>query len=122
MSNGLLSRLGFSRAFLVNPVTWVATGLVGIGLLVANGADQHYDDTCAVIAPAVIGITALDEYFVQPYDNVTYEHCVGRIPEPWVGKWPLTDCSPGGMPRYANGAPAWFPQKCRFDTGVYQVF
>ncbi|MDA1132830.1 MAG: hypothetical protein O2905_06360 [Proteobacteria bacterium] len=118
----VLARIGFNRAFLVNPVTWVATALVGIGLLVANSADQHYDDTCAAIAPAVIGITGLDEYFVQIWDNKTYEHCLGRIPARWEGQWPLTDCSPGGVPHYSSGAPAWFPQKCRFDTGVYQVF
>jgi len=117
-----LSKFGFNRAFLVNPVTWVATALVGVALLAANGADQHYDDTCAVIAPAVIGATADDEYFVQKYDNLTYQHCLGRIPQQWAGQWPLTDCSPGGQAHWSNGEPAWLPQKCRFNTGVYQLF
>lgn len=118
----VVSKFGLNRAFLVNPVTWVATALVGIALLVANGADQHYDDTCAVIAPAVIGITGHPEYFVQRLDNVAHEHCLGRIPERYVGAWPLTDCRVGGQAHWSDGTPASFPQKCRFSTGIYQVF
>lgn len=117
-----LRMIGFNRAFLVNPVTWVATAFVGIALLAANGADQHYTDTCAVIAPAVIGITTLDTYYVQPLDNVTYEYCLGRIPERFIGDWPLTDCRLGGQAHYSDGVRAQFPQKCRHDSGNRQVF
>ena len=114
--------VGFNRAFLVNPVTWVVVALAGLSSIVAGQANHHYDYTCAAIAPAVTSIVSNDDYFVQRLDNVTYENCLGRIPEEFADIWPLTDCSPGGRSRFSDGTLAWFPQRCRFSTGVYQVF
>lgn len=120
---GMLARLGFSRRFLVNPVTWLAAGIWVVAAFAAVDAERGWGETCAAISPVVVVAPRVyDEYFVQPLENVTFEKCDGRIPDRWRDEWPLTDCRPGQQPRFANGHIAAFPQKCRIDTGVYQVF
>lgn len=118
----MLARLGLTRAFFLNPVTWVVAGLLVIALTSGVRAERNYDYTCAVMAPMHGGAVNGDEYYVVPYDNRAYEACLGRIPERWVGRWPLTDCSPGGRAHYSSGAPAPFPQRCRSNNlGNYWV-
>lgn len=115
-------RAGFNRTFLLNPVTWVIVGLTAVSLYSVERADRYYDYTCAVISPLVTSAVTHEEYFAQRLENITYEHCLGRIPERYADRWPLTDCRPGGRPHFSNGSSAAFPQKCRFNTGTYQVW
>ena len=119
----MLARFGFSRNFLGNPVTWVAAALLFVALAAAAQAERGWGETCAAIAPVVVIAPRIyDEYFVQPLENTTYENCLGRIPAEWRDHWPLTDCRLGHKPYFSGGEIAAFPQKCRFDTGVRQVF
>ena len=118
----MLSALGFNRAFLLSPVTWMAVVLAGVAVGSAVQADRNYDSTCAAIAPVVVGATGGDEYFVQPLDNQTYSYCKDRIPQRFAGIWPLSDCRPGGWSHFSNGHRASFPQNCRARSGTTQVF
>ena len=122
MGSSVLASLGLNRAFLTNPVTWVALALLAVAWTSVVRADRNYTYTCSVSAPIHGGPVNGDEYYVQRTDNIAYEACLGRIPERWVGRWPLTDCAPSGRAHYSSGQPAHFPQKCRRDTGNYFVF
>jgi hypothetical protein len=118
----VLARLGLNRAFLLNPVTWVAAALLVLAWSSAVEADRHYTYTCSLTAPIHVGPQNGDEYYVQPSDTLAYQYCLGRIPERFQGRWPLADCSPGGVARTSDGRLANFPQKCRRNTGNYFVF
>lgn len=118
----MLGRLGISTIFLKNPITWVVVILLATASVSAFDAEERWSSACEAITYMVVGAMGFDEYFVQPLENVTYQQCLGRIPEDFVDIWPLTDCSPGGMPHLSGGAPMRVTQKCRFDTGGYQVF
>jgi hypothetical protein len=118
----VLARLGFNQAFLVNPVTWIALALLAIASAQVVRADRNFDYTCALTAPIHGGVINIPEYYVQPSDTVAYRACKGRIPERWKNHWPLADCSPGGMARFSDGRLAFFPQKCRENTGNYWVY
>ena len=117
----VLAHLGFNRSFLNNPVTWIAVALFVIAGTSVVRADRSYTYTCAVLAPIHAGPVNGDEYFVQPTDTLAYQLCQGRIPARFQDRWPLADCSPGGRARFSDGHPAFFPQKCRRDTGNYFV-
>ncbi|MSP20921.1 MAG: hypothetical protein EXQ93_05260 [Alphaproteobacteria bacterium] len=118
----LLARLGISRRFFLNPVTWVAVGMLVIASVQVVRADRNYDYTCAIAAPIHAGAIYDDEYFVQPTDTLAYQACKGRVPAKYVTEWPLADCTPGGRARFSDGRLAFFPQKCRRDTGNLFVF
>ena len=109
----MLARLGFSRKFFANPVTWVAAVVFLMAMTSVVRADRHYDLTCALAAPIHIGLINLDEYFVQPTDTIAYNACKGRVPVRWKNLWPLADCSPGGRPHYSDGSIAMLVQKCQ---------
>jgi hypothetical protein len=109
----MLARLGFSRAFIRNPVTWIAVLVLSLAMTSVVRADRHYSYTCALAAPIHIGLINLDEYFVQQTDTIAYEACKGRVPARWKNLWPLADCSPGGRPRYSDGSIAQLIQKCQ---------
>jgi hypothetical protein len=109
----MLDRIGFNRAFLRNPVTWIALAILVFAGTSAVRADRHYDLTCALAAPIHAGPVNNDEYFVQPTDTIAYNACKGRVPARWKNLWPLADCSPGGRPRYSDGSTAMLTQKCQ---------
>ncbi len=109
----MLARLGFSRRFFANPVTWLAAGIFVVAGASVVRADRHYSYTCALAAPIHIALINDDDYFVQPTDTIAYNACKGRIPVRWKDLWPLADCSPGGVPRYSDGSIAMIIQKCQ---------
>lgn len=113
----MLARLGFHRAFLANPVTWLAVGIFAVAGASVVQADRHYSYTCALAAPIHISLINDDDYFVQPTDTIAYNACKGRIPERWKNLWPLADCRPGGVARYSDGSRTQFPQNCRPTAG-----
>lgn len=122
MYGGMLARLGLSRNFIANPVTWVVAALLVTAVAAVVRAEQGWDETCAAIAPVVVIAPAIySDYYVQPLENTTYENCLGRIPDRWKDDWPLTDCRLGGKPHYSDGYLASFNQKCRWDSGVRQI-
>ncbi|MBM3507502.1 MAG: hypothetical protein FJX64_07230 [Alphaproteobacteria bacterium] len=119
----MLSWLGLNRAFFQNPVTWLVTAIVAITWVQVVRAARHFDYTCALMAPIHGGgIIYLDTYYVQRSDTAAYEACKGRVPERWKTEWPLADCSPGGRARFSDGRLAFFPQKCRENTGNLWVY
>ena len=113
----MLARLGFSRRFLLNPVTWIAVAMLVVAGVQVVRADRNFDYTCAVAAPMHAGVIYDDEYYVQPMDTEAYLACKGRVPDKYKTEWPIADCSPGGRARFSDGRLAFFPQKCRRDTG-----
>ena len=114
-----LARLGFSRAFFGNPVTWIVAALWVVASIGVVRADRNYTYTCSLAAPMHAGVINIPEYYVQPSDTLAYEACKGRIPVRYQDNWPLADCSPGGRAHFSDGRQAFFPQKCRRDTGNY---
>jgi hypothetical protein len=118
----VLRKLGFNRAFFANPVTWMAVGMLVVAFAQVVRADRNFDYTCSLTAPIHGGIIYNDEYFVQPTDTLAYQACAGRIPDRWKDNWPLAHCEPGGMARFSDGRLAFFPQKCRRDTGNMWVY
>ena len=113
----MLTRLGFSRDFFANPVTWMSIALLVVTWVRAGRADRDFTYTCSLTAPIHAGAIYNDEYYVQPSDTLAYEYCKGRVPERYKANWPLANCAPGGMARFSDGRLAFFPQKCRRDTG-----
>lgn len=118
----MLARLGFNRRFFLNPVTWIAAALLVISASSVVRAERNFTYTCAAMAPIHVGIIYDDEYFVQRTDTLAYETCKGRIPTRFKDTWPLADCSTGGRARFSDGRLAFFPQKCRSNTGNYFEF
>lgn len=118
----MLAAIGLNRDFLLNPVTWVTLVFIGIAAASAVHADRNFDQTCSDAAQVSFGPTAIDEYFVQPLDNQSYEMCKGRIPARFIDLWPLSDCRPGGWSHWSNGNRANFAQNCRPRSGNSQVF
>ena len=114
-----LSKLGFNQRFFSNPVTWVVAAMLAVAWVQAVRADRHFTYTCSITAPIHGGgIIYDDEYYVQRTDTLAYQACLGRIPDRWKGNWPLAHCDvPGGMARFSDGRLAFFPQKCRENTG-----
>lgn len=115
----MLARLGFSRLFFGNPVTWIVAALFVVSATSVVRADRNFTYTCTAAAPVHAGVINIPEYFVQPTDTLAYELCKERLPTRFAGVWPLADCSPGGRARFSDGRLAFFPQKCRRDTGNY---
>lgn len=118
----MLSRLGFTRAFFTNPVTLMALAMLVLGYAQVVRADRNFSRTCALAAPIHGGVINIPEYYVQPSDTVAYEACKGRIPDRWKDHWPLAHCEPGGRARFSDGRLAFFPQKCRENTGNMWVY
>lgn len=118
----MLHLLGFDRAFLVNPVTWLVAAFVAIAFVQVGRADRNYTLTCTLAAPMHANVINIPEYYVQPSDTLAWQACKGRVPINYVAHWPLADCSPGGRARFSDGRLAFFPQKCRANTGNYFVF
>ncbi|MBM3507504.1 MAG: hypothetical protein FJX64_07240 [Alphaproteobacteria bacterium] len=120
--SSVLRRLGFRRAFFTNPVTLLAVALLALAWAQVVRADRNYDYTCSVTAPIHGGVINIPEYYVQPSDTLAYAACKGRVPDRWKAHWPLADCSPGGRARFSDGRLAFFPQKCRENTGNFWVY
>lgn len=118
----MLDRIGLNRAFLSNPVTWLAVALLVVAGSSAVRADRHYDYTCALMAAIHSGGVNGDDYFVQPTDTLAYETCKGRVPTRFKNIWPLADCSPGGRPHFSDGSVAGLIQKCRRVSGNSWIY